>query len=74
MRSSFKMLLEGHLSCMLSLIHAFRSDLVVLIPEVVQSDGLHGTVVAKPAAEHFLQHADQVHVMLGGHRIVVVEV
>lgn len=55
-------------------IYAFRSDLEFLVPQGVQSDGLHCTVVTKPAAEHFPQHVDQVHVMLCVHCIVVVKV
>lgn len=59
---------------MFTVIYAFRSDLLFLVPEVVQSDGLHCTVVTKPAAEHFLQHVDEVHMMLCIHCIVVVKV
>lgn len=52
----------------------FGSHLVFLLPEVVQSDALHCTVGTKFAAEHLLQHGDEVHVMLCVHCIVVVEV
>lgn len=52
----------------------FRSDLVLLVPEVIQSDGLHGAVVAELATKHLLQHVHQVHMVLSAHGVVVVEV
>lgn len=60
--------------CFEMLKRAFRSDLELLVPQVVQSDGLHCTVVTESAAEHFLQHVDQVRVMLCVHCVVVVKV
>lgn len=56
------------------MIDESSSHLVFLIPEVVQGDALHCTVVTKLAAKHLLQHADEVHVVLCVHCVVVVEV
>lgn len=52
----------------------FDSHLVFPLPQIVQSNVLHCTVSAKLAAKHFLEHVDEVHMMLRVHCIVVVEV
>lgn len=52
----------------------FWSHLVFLLPEVVQSDVLHCTVAAQLTAKHFLEHFDEVHVVLWIHCIVMIEV
>lgn len=51
-----------------------RSHLVFPLPQVVQSDALHRTVATKLAAKHFLEHGDEVHMVLCVHCIVMVEV
>ena len=57
-----------------SFIDAGGSHLMFLLPQVVQSNALHYTVVTKLAAEHLPQQVDEVHVMLCAHRVVMVEV
>lgn len=51
-----------------------KSHLVFLLPQVVQSNVLHCTVSTKLAAKHFLEHVEEVHMMLRVHCIVVVKV
>lgn len=53
---------------------AVWSHLVFLLPEIVQSDVLHRTVIAQFAAKYFLEHADEVNVVLCLHCIVMVKV
>lgn len=50
------------------------SHLIFLLPEEVQGDIFHPTVVAQLAPKHFLEHADEVDVVLCLHCIVMIEV